>query len=123
MVYTILISIVFVAEVIIAISALLVLWNLDKKLLSLDNTINDEKATIKEICSIGKGISIQLTELAEDFKEGVEKKEEDFALKILSKMLTGIVLWKINSKIFKKLKCTKAIKIIGKGFKLLEYIV
>ena len=67
MVYTILISIVFIAELIIAITILQNLIKLDKCIIQLDETISEAKPSIKDISSLLRKISKQWVIISQEF--------------------------------------------------------
>ena len=64
MIFTILISIVFIAEIIITIALVKSLKNFDKKVCELNNTIILLKPQIKDISELSRKISEQLKEFA-----------------------------------------------------------
>ena len=67
MVYTILISIVFIAEIIIAVTVIQNLLRLDKVLIELNETVEVANPKIRELSCLVKKISEQSVELSEDF--------------------------------------------------------
>ena len=77
MIFTILITIVFIAELIITISVILNLLKLDKAVLELNNTIEIINPKIKEVCTLGRKISYQLKELSLRFIEKVKDEREN----------------------------------------------
>ena len=123
MVYTILISIVFIAELIIAIALLKILFNLDKKVLEINLKLVNSKDSINEICVLAKKISVQLKILSQDFVDKVKNKSENILLKEFSKILISITLLNLNFKIVKKMKKSKLVKTLVKGFNLIENMV
>lgn len=123
MIFTFLISIVFIAELIITFAILNVLFKLDKMLLETNETVIKAKPEIKDIANLAKLISSQLIEFAENFRDNVKKEEEKFAVNILSKILITLVLLKINSKTVRKIRKSKVFKNIKLGFNLLQNVV
>jgi uncharacterized protein YoxC len=123
MVYTILISIVFIAEIIIAITLIQVLLRFDKAVLELDETITATKPGIKDICELSRKISEQWEILANDFVEKTKKDSEEFLLKQLSKGLMGLLVLNLNFKLVKKIRNSKITKTIAQGLSILENMV
>ena len=123
MLFTFLISIVFIAEVIIAISLIATLIKFDKKILELIETIKLAKPKISDISKLISAITEQWIDVSEEFVNKFKTKSEDVTLKFLTKVLGAMLLWKINSKIVKKVTNSKTFKILGKGLSLLENMV
>ncbi len=123
MIFTFLISIVFIAELIITFAILNVLFKLDKMFLETNETVIKAKPEIKDIANLAKLISSQLIEFAENFRDNVKKEEEKFAVNILNKILITLVLLKINSKTVRKIRKSKVFKNIKLGFNLLQNVV
>lgn len=123
MIFTFLISIVFIAELIIAIALLKILFNLDKKVLEINLKLVNSKDSINEICVLAKKISVQLKILSQDFVDKVKNKSENILLKEFSKILISITLLNLNFKIIKKMKKSKLVKTLVKGFNLIENMV
>lgn len=123
MIFTFLISIVFIAELIIAIALLKILFNLDKKVLEINLKLVNSKDSINEICVLAKKISVQLKILSQDFVDKVKNKSENILLKEFSKILISITLLNLNFKIVKKMKKSKLVKTLVKGFNLIENMV
>ena len=88
MIFTFLISIVFIAELIIAIALLKILFNLDKKVLEINLKLVNSKDSINEICVLAKKISVQLKILSQDFVDKVKNKSENILLKEFSEILS-----------------------------------
>ena len=123
MVYAFLISIVFIAEIIIAVTIFQSLNNIDKKIANFDESINSSKDGIKDIAILCRRISEQFVIFAEDFVYSYRKKQEDLLTKQLSKIFIAILLLKINSKAINNIKKSKAGKLLSKGLSLLENMV
>ena len=123
MLYTFLITIVFIAEIIITVTILRALLKLDRILVSADSLLDEAKPSIRDISNLGHKISEQLIEFAEDFRERIKKKNEDTALMVLNKALAALLLWKINTKAIKKFRRSKVGKTLAKGLNLLANMV
>ena len=123
MVYTILISIVFIAEIIIAITLIQNLIKLDKAVIDCSEMVEKANPIIKEVVILAKKISEQAIELAEDFKYKIKKNQEDVVLRFLSKVLMLLLLLKINSKAINTFRKSKSGKLIIKGLSMLGNMV
>ena len=123
MIFTFLITIVFIAEIIIAIAIIHRLLLLDKAVIELKSTLEIAKPKLCDICSLVRNISEQWIDLSEDFVEKFKTKGEDITLRILSKLLIAMILWKLNSKAIKRIRNSRTYKILGKGLSLLENVV
>ena len=123
MLYTFLITIVFIAELIIL--AALIIWfvSFDREILYLDRYFTRIKPDIKDISELGHKISEQCVELSEDFVEKIKIKEEDVMARQLGKILIGLLLWKINSKAIKQFRRSKMGKTLRRGFALVQSMV
>lgn len=123
MVYTILISIVFIAELIIAITIIQNLLKLDKKILNFDEILAKKKSTIKDIFILLNKISEQTKVLAEDFVNKTKENAENMSLKLLSKLLISVLLLKLNFKLVKKIQQSKFTKLFARSWSILETMV
>ena len=123
MLYTFLISIVFIAELVILFSLISALLRLDKMLISLDKTVTETKPGIKDIGQLVCKISEQWVELAEDWVESVKEKEEDMLIRQINKMLIAILLWKINSKHITRFRRSKLARTLKRGFAFVQSMV
>ena len=123
MIFTILITIVFISEIIITIAVINGLIKLDKAILDLNNTVDLAKSGVKDISELVRKISEQMVELTEDSIEDFKDNQEKFALKQLTKLLGALLLWKFNSKLINRIRKSKITKLLGKGLSLLEIVV
>lgn len=123
MLYTILISIVFISEVIIFLALMSLLWTIDRRLVNSNAALTSEKTKIRDICELCKNISWQIKELSGDFVEKYKKMKDDFETDLFSKILLGLFLWKINKKFILKYRRSKLLKLLVKGLKLIENVV
>lgn len=123
MIFTFLITIVFIAEIIIAISVVLNLLRLDKAVLNLSETIEVINPEVKEICTLGRKISSQLKELSQRFTEKVKDEREKFLTDKLVSVLLGTLVWKMNIKAIKKFRRTKLAKTLSRGLSLLQIVI
>ena len=123
MLYNFLITVVFIAELIIVVSIITALFRIDKLLLSLNTTIDEAKSGVKDIFILMNKISEQCVELSEDFVSKIKEKEEDIALKQLNKLLIAILLLKLNSKAIRKFNRSKWGKTLKRGFAFVQSMV
>lgn len=123
MIFTFLITIVFIAEIIIAISVILNLLRLDKAVLNLSETIDVINPEVKEICTLGRKISFQLKELSQRFTQKVKDEREKFLTDKLVSVLLGALVWKMNIKAIKKFRRTKLAKTLSRGLSLLQIVI
>ena len=123
MVYTILISIVFIAELIIAITIIQNILRLDKIVLKLDEQLLDSRTGIKDISELTRKISEQWKILAQDFVDNTRRDSEEILLKQFSKMLIGLLVINLNFKFINKIKKSRITKTLAKGLSFLENMV
>ena len=112
MVYTILISIVFIAELIIAITIIQNLLKLDKKILNFDEILAKKKLTIKDIFILLNKISEQTKVLAEDFVNKTKENAENISLKLLSKLLISVLLLKLNTQAYYNMRMILGLEVL-----------
>ena len=123
MVYTILISVVFIAEIIIAITLIQILMRFDKAIIELDKTLTTTKPGIKDICELTRKISEQWQILAQDFVDKTRRDSEEIFLRQLSKGLMGLLVLNLNFKLVKKIRNSKITKTIAQGLSFIESMV
>ena len=123
MVYTILISIVFIAELIIAITIIQNLLKLDKVILELDETITTTSSGVKDVCILIRKISEQWEILAQDFVDRTKEEAENVMLKQFSKLLVSLLVLNLNFKFVQKIRKSKITKTLAKGWSFLENMV
>ncbi len=123
MVYTILISIVFIAELIIAITIMQNLLKLDKVVLELDAKLLASKTGIRDISELARKISEQWQILAQDFVDKTKRDSEELLLRQLSKLLVGLLVLNLNFKFVNKVRKSKITKTIAKGLSFVGNMV
>jgi hypothetical protein len=123
MVYTILISVVFIAELIIAVTVFQNLLRLDRAVIEMDNNLTAKKSDIKDIAELMRKISEQWEVLAQDFVDKTKRDAEEVLLRNLSKMLVGLLVLNLNFKFVNKLRKSKVTKTLAKGLSFLENMV
>ena len=123
MVYTFLISVVFIAELIITITIIQNLLRLDKVILELCETFSETRSGIKDVSELIRKISEQWKILAQEFIDKAKQNSEEIALKQLSKILLSLLVVNLNFKLIKKIRKSKITKIFMKGWSFIENMV
>ena len=123
MVYTFLISVVFIAELIIAVTILRCLFRLSKSILVLDKKVTLLSPTLSEIFVLMRKISKQSLFFAQDFVDRTRQNGESFITKFLSKFIIGLLFFNLNFKFIKRIRKSKITKTLAKGLSILESMV
>ena len=123
MIFKFLISIVFIAEIVLTVSIIRAMIKLDNIILSCDGLVTNSKSGIKDVSVLCKKISEQIIELSEQFVQEIRKKEEDILLGNLNKLILALIIWKFNLKAIKRFRKTKLCKTIGKGLSVLGNMI
>lgn len=123
MVYTILISIVFIAELIIAITLIQNLLKLDKAIILLDEKVKNSLNGIKDISVLTRKISEQIIIISQDFVDKSKSKSEDILMRQLAKIFLGLFLFGANFKLINKIRKSKITKTLAKGLSIIELMV
>lgn len=123
MLFTFLISIVFIAELIITLTIILNLIRLDKTIIAFNETITLSKPGIRDISVLIKNISGQIREFSVRFANKHRENTELFITKTIVKMIAGIILYRLNIKAFKRFKKSKVSKTLAKGLSLLQIVI
>ena len=116
MIYTFLISIVFIAELIIAITLFSSLLQLDKRILNINSYTIQLSDKIKDIAELIKKISEQWVILSEEFVKNIKRDNEEFVLRKFSKFLLSLFVLKLNIMLIKKLQKSKITKFLVKSW-------
>ncbi|MBQ7764977.1 hypothetical protein IJ384_06405 [bacterium] len=123
MVYTILISIVFIAELIIAVTVIQNLLRLDKKVIELNDIVCESRGSVSDISVLMRKISEQWVVLSRDFVDKTKADSEALFLKQLSKIFLSVFVLKLNIKLVNRVRRAKATKIFVRAWSLLENMV
>ena len=123
MIYTILISVVFVAELIIAITIIQNLIRLDKVIINLNDTFIETKGSIKDVCVLARKISEQWQILAQGFVDRTTEESEEFLYKKLSKVLVSLLVLSLNFKFVNKIRKSRITRTFAKGWSILENMI
>lgn len=123
MVFKVLITIVFIAELIITFTILYFLYKFDKRILGIDGTLDAVKPQIKSISELVRKISEQIYELTPVWVNDIKKSLEKILLEQTKSIMTGILFWIINIKVLKQLRQSKIFKTASKGLSLLQNVI
>ena len=123
MIFLFFISIVFIAELIIAFTVFNSLFKLDIKINKLSEALINKRADIKDITALAKAISEQLKELSEEFVDNFNEKKEEIILSLAKSLMSAILFWSINIKVVKRLRKSKVLNVAWKGLSLLENVI
>lgn len=123
MLYIILTSIVFTAELIILAAILICLIKFDKKILLINNTLDAIKPKIAEIMVLTNKISNQVFELVQQKIDEIREKFETDFYREISKLMLIFLVWKINRKFVMQISKSKIFKLSRNLLKLLEIVV
>ncbi len=117
------ITIVFISQLIIAATLIVVLVKIDCKINQINKSINGSRFKIKDICSLIQKISEQLKDLSEIFVEKFEEEKEKITLEVFKSLMSMILFWSINIKVAKRLKKSKILKAAWKGLTLVQNMI
>ena len=123
MIFTILITIVFIAELIIGFALIMNLIKFDCRINKLNQDLLLIQPSLEEVCGLVKAISFQIKEMAAEYRDEVLKRREEMSVRLISKLLAGILLWKINLKLIRIIRKSKITKTLAKGLTLLQIMV
>ena len=123
MVYTILISIVFIAELIIVITVIQNILKLDKAIINLNEKITALKPSILDISMLVRKISEQVEIISQDVFDKAKENAGNIIFKQFSKALVGMLLVRFNFKLVKNIRKSKITKIVTKSWSILENMV
>ena len=99
MVFYILISIVFIAEVIIALTVILNLIKADKFCNDMNNLLTEINPKIKDICQISRKISEQILEFSPIIAENIKTFFINLLKDQLKSMLAGLTFWIVKKEV------------------------
>ena len=101
MIFYFLISIVFIAEIIIAIFLLTNLYKLDKNINEYNSLLNNLKPSIKEILNTYEDLSKELLKLAPIIMNKVKDIIKDFAMGQLKSFIGALTFWLVKKEVEK----------------------
>ena len=102
MIFKVLITIVFIAELIITFTILYFLYKFDKRILEINSTIETVKPQIRSVSELVRKISEQIYELTPVWVDEIKKTLENLLLEQAKSIMTGILFWTINIKVVKQ---------------------
>ena len=123
MVFVILISIVFVAELIIACTVIINLIKLDRQINEAAEFLEEANPKLRELLDIVKEISGQVLELIPIWIENLKKERDKIILSQVKSLISTIIFWSINIKVINRLRKTKLVKVAWKGLTLLQNVI
>ena len=101
MIFFFLISIVFIAEIIITIFLLTTLYKLDKSLNEYNSLLSNLKPSIKEILNTYEDLSKELLKLAPIVINKAKNIVKDFALGQLKSIIGALTFWLVKKEVEK----------------------
>ena len=104
MIFYILISIVFIAELIIAGTILISLYKVNNRLVEYNSLVEELKPKIGDLFKIGTKISEQLIELAPIIVETIKSAVMNMVIGQLKSALAGVTFWLVKTEVEKHVK-------------------
>lgn len=101
MIFHFLISIVFIAELVIGFALILYLVKLDKKIVGYNLFLEDVKPIIKELCETYKKLSEYLVEAAPKIVNKIKLFVYDFAAGQLKSFVGAVTFWLVKKEVEK----------------------
>ncbi len=101
MIFYFLISVVFIAEVIIAIALLIGLVKADKILLKYNEIVDETRPSVKSVMILVRKISKQFVELAPILTEQIKKILVASLMSQLKSMLGAVTFWLVKKEVEK----------------------
>ena len=123
MVFVILISIVFIAELIIAFTMVSNLVKLDKRINEAANFLEEAAPKIQDLLNITQKITEQVLELIPVWIENLKQQRDKIILNQTRSLISTILFWSINIKVINRLRKTKLAKVAWKGLTLLQNVI
>ena len=123
MIFTFFTVIVFIAELIIALTVILSLLRFDIAINKTIELIEETRPKIKDVCELFRKISEQIYELTPIFIEQLIQKRDEIILTQLKSLMASLIFCGINIKIVKKIRKSKPVKILLKGLSLVQNMI
>ena len=101
MLFYFLISIVFIAEVIISLALIIVLVKADKIILKYNEITDEIRPSVKSVMILVRKISKQFVELAPMLSEQIKKILVDFLISQFKSMLGAVTFWLVKKEVEK----------------------
>ena len=123
MVFKILISIVFIAELIIAFSIIFQLVKFDRAINKTIIYLEKTNPKINELLDLFHKISGQILELIPIWLENIKEKRDEIILMQAKSLMSTILFWCINIKVIKRIAKTRFAKAAWKGLTLIRNVI
>ena len=101
MIFYFLITIVFIAEIIIATAIILTLVKFDKQIKLYNDILNEVKPSIKSVVELVRKISEQFLELAPTVEKNIKAFVSDMVIGQLKSLLGGLTFWLVKREVEK----------------------
>lgn len=99
MVFYFLISIVFIAEIIIGLTVIIYLLKADKIILKYNELVDETKPSIKEVMILVRKISKQLVELAPIFVDKIKSFLLNIFISQAKNLLGALTFWLVKNEV------------------------
>lgn len=116
MLFTFFIAIVFIAELIIALTMISYLYKFDCRIKEFDDFLTEAKPSITEISILTRNISNQVFELTKKYIKQFEQSRDELIIRQFAKFILGLLF-------LNKVRKSKLGRRIVKGLSLLQIVV
>lgn len=123
MVFVILISIVFVAELIIAFSVITNLIKFDKRIKRAVQFLEEAEPRLKELLVVVQKISAQILELIPVWLATLRQERDKIILNQAKSLISTILFWSINIKVINRIRKSKLAKAVWQGLTLVQNVI
>ena len=123
MVFVILISIVFVAELIIAFSVITNLVKFDKRIKRAAQFLEEAEPRLKELLVVVQKISAQILELIPVWLATLRQERDKIILNQAKSLISTILFWSINIKVINRIRKSKLAKAVWQGLTLVQNVI
>ena len=123
MVFVILISIVFVAELIIAFSVITNLIKFDKRIKLSAQFLEEAEPRLKELLVVVQKISAQILELIPVWLATLRQERDKIILNQAKSLISTILFWSINIKVINRIRKSKLAKAVWQGLTLVQNVI
>ena len=101
MIFYFLISIVFIAEIVLTVFLLAILYNLDKKILEYNSLLKDIKPSVKDILSTYGDLSKEFLKLAPILVDKIKVFAKDFFVGQFKSAIGALTFWLVKKEVEK----------------------
>lgn len=123
MIFAIFTTIIFIAELIIAIWLIVTLFKIDRAINNVNSSLTELRPKIKSLMELIHAISDQIMELAPIWVENFYKKRNEFLIIQAKKLLISAIFLLVDMKIINKIKRNKILKSAWWGFTLVQNMI